>query len=73
MEGLLLVQNNNREHFGRKVYLDEMGVPKYMRSTIGDLFKSNDKKSLLDLDKNISEADLKGILSKEKRSGSIGA
>ena len=67
------MNENSRHHFGRKVFLDENGLPKYMRSTISSLFESSDKKSMLPLNKDISDVDLKGLLVDKKRSGSIGA
>ena len=47
---------------GRRVSLDETGLPKYMRSTIGNLFDSADKKVSFPLDKKITNADLHEML-----------
>ena len=47
---------------GRRVALDETGLPKYMRSTIGFLFDSAEKKVSFPLDKKITNADLHEML-----------
>ena len=68
------MNDNNREHFGKKVYLDEKKHwPNYLRSTIGFIYENNDKKPMLPLNRDISDIELKGLfVNEKKRSGSIG-
>lgn len=61
-EGILILNENNRNHFGRRVFLDDSGLPKYMRSTIGSLFDSAEKKPAFPLDKKLTNADLNEML-----------
>ena len=53
-QGMLIINENNKRNFGRRVYLDDSGVPKYMQSTIGYLFDNPDKNTSFPLDKKIS-------------------
>ena len=67
------MNDNNREHFGKKVYLEELKQPNYMSSSFGFIYENSDGKSMVPLNRDISDSELKGYLSNEKkRSGSIG-
>ena len=56
--GMLILNENNRNHFGRRVYLDDSGAPKYMQSTIGYLFDNPDGNPTFPLDRKISNEEL---------------
>ena len=72
-KGQLLMNDNNREHFGKKVYLEEHNKPNYMSSSIGFIYENSDGKSMVPLNRDISDNELKGYLAADKkRSGSIG-
>ena len=72
-KGQLLMNDNNREHFGKKVYLEEHNKPNYMSSSFGFIYENSDGKSMVPLNRDISDDELKGYLAADKkRSGSIG-
>ena len=58
----MLNLNENIMPAGRRVALDETGLPKYMRSTIGALFDSAEEKASFPLDKKITNSDLHEML-----------
>ena len=69
------MNDNNREYFGKRVFLDEKLHPNqnYLRSSFGFIYETHDKKSMLPLNRDISDIELKGLLALDKkRSGSIG-